>query len=248
MESVMNFINQAVSFVTSHLSYEILIYIAIAILLLILIWIISRTIRSRKANKRINDLELEVNEIRNNSLQYKYNKATAFARVNDDIMERVKNLAPKYDSCLESVVDCETLFTEADDYLDSHRIKKAMRSMDELEMILDETKERVRIVTQSLDHILKRETEVREQANALKERYGNVKKVYNDNRSKFYGSANYIDRVLSSIEDEFSNFEEWMFASEFNKAKEEQEKISKMVDIISSQIAACPGLDRKSVV
>lgn len=245
MESVMNFINQAVSFVTSHLSYEILIYIAIAILLLILIWIISRTIRSRKANKRINDLELEVNEIRNNSLQYKYNKATAFARVNDDIMERVKNLAPKYDSCLESVVDCETLFTEADDYLDSHRIKKAMRSMDELEMILDETKERVRIVTQSLDHILKRETEVREQANALKERYGNVKKVYNDNRSKFYGSANYIDRVLSSIEDEFSNFEEWMFASEFNKAKEEQEKISKMVDIISSQIAACPGLYEK---
>ena len=32
-----------------------------------------------------------------------------------------------------------------------------------------------------------------------------------------------------------------MFASEFNKAKEEQEKISKMVDEISSKIAAFPG-------
>ena len=43
--------------------------------------------------------------------------------------------------------------------------------MDELETVIDETKERIRIVTQSLDHILKKETEVREQANALKERY-----------------------------------------------------------------------------
>ena len=248
MESVVNFFNTVVSVVTSHLSTEMLIYICIAILLLILIWIISRTIRSRKANKRINDLELEVNEIRNNSLQYKFNKASAFARVNDDIMDRVNKLTPKYQSCLNSVVDCETLFTEADDYLAGHRIKKSMRSMDELETVIDETKERIRIVTQSLDHILKKETEVREQANALKERYGNVKKVYNDNRSSYYSAAEYIDRSLNAIEDEFSNFEEWMFASEFNKAKEEQEKISKMVDAISSSIAACPGYYEKAKV
>ena len=248
MESVVNFFNSIVSVVTSHLSTEMLIYISIAILLLILIWIITRTIRSRKANKRINDLELEVNEIRNNSLQYKFNKASAFARVNDDIMERVKNLTPKYKTCVDSVVDCETLFTEADDYLAGHRIKKAMRSMDELETVIDETKERIRIVTQSLDHILKKETEVREQANALKERYGNVKKVYNDNRSSYYSAAEYIDNALNVIEDEFSNFEEWMFASEFNKAKEEQEKISKMVDDISSKIAACPGYYEKAKV
>lgn len=31
-----------------------------------------------------------------------------------------------------------------------------MRSMDELETVIDETKERIRIVTQSLDHILKK--------------------------------------------------------------------------------------------
>ena len=51
---------------------------------------------------------------------------------------------------------------------------------------------------------------------------------------------------LEEIENEFSNFEEWMFASEFNKAKEEQEKISKMVDEISSKIAAFPGLYEKA--
>lgn len=242
MDSVINFLNSVISIVTTHLSTEMIIYIAIAILLLILILIISKMIRSHKASKRLNDLELEVNEIRNNSLQYKYNKASAFSRVNDDIMDRVKKLTPKYETCLANISECEDLFTEADDYIAGHRAKKAMRTMDELESVLDETKERIRIVTQSLDHILKRETEVREQANALKERFANVKKVYNDNRSSFYTSAGYIDGVLNTIEEEFSNFEEWMFASEFNKAKEEQEKISKMVDSASSQIAQAPGL------
>ena len=55
-----------------------------------------------------------------------------------------------------------------------------------------------------------------------------------------------VDSCLEEIENEFSNFEEWMFASEFNKAKEEQEKISKMVDEISSKIAAFPGLYEKA--
>lgn len=248
MNTVMDFFKTASSFVTKNMSTEMLIYIVIAILTLILIWIVSRTIKSRKANRRINNLELEVNEIRNNSLQYKYNKASAFARVNDDIMDRVKKLAPKYEVCLQNIAECEDLFTEADDYLAGHRIKRSMEAMDELESILDETKERIRIVTQSLDHVLKQETEVREHANALKERFGNVKKVYNDNRSSYYSAAEYIDGQLAIIEDEFSNFEEWMFASEFNKAKEEQEKISKMVDVISSSIAACPGYYDKAKV
>lgn len=116
------------------------------------------------------------------------------------------------------------MFNEADDYVSRHRLRKSMRAMDDLETMMDETKERIRIVTQSLDHILARETEVRESANALKERFRNVKTVYQDNRSSFYGSVNYVDSCLEEIENEFSNFEEWMFASEFNKAKEEQEK------------------------
>lgn len=78
-------------------------------------------------------------------------------------------------------------------------------------------------------------------ANALKERFRNVKTVYQDNRSSFYGSVNYVDSCLEEIENEFSNFEEWMFASEFNKAKEEQEKISKMVDELALKLQ--PSLD-----
>ena len=62
------------------------------------------------------DLEIEMNEIRNNSLAYKFNKASAFARVNDDIMDKVKSLTPKYDTCQKNLSACDDLFNEADDY------------------------------------------------------------------------------------------------------------------------------------
>ena len=242
MDSVLNFFRSVYAFIRNQLSVTVIIYLCIAILVLILIWIIMRMIKRKKASKRLSDLEIEMNEIRNNSLAYKFNKASAFARVNDDIMDKVKSLTPKYDTCQKNLSACDDLFNEADDYVSRHRLRKSMRAMDDLETMMDETKERIRIVTQSLDHILARETEVRESANALKERFRNVKTVYQDNRSSFYGSVNYVDSCLEEIENEFSNFEEWMFASEFNKAKEEQEKISKMVDEISSKIAAFPGL------
>ena len=246
MDSVLNFFRSVYAFIKNQLSVTVIIYLCIAILVLILIWILMRMIKRKKASKRLSDLEIEMNEIRNNSLAYKFNKASAFARVNDDIMDKVKNLTPKYDTCQNNLSACDDLFNEADDYVSRHRLRKSVRAMDDLETMMDETKERIRIVTQSLDHILARETEVRESANALKERFRNVKTVYQDNRSSFYGSVNYVDSCLEDIENEFSNFEEWMFASEFNKAKEEQEKISKMVDEISSKIAAFPGLYEKA--
>jgi septation ring formation regulator len=242
MDGVKSFLLEAWSFIRAHLSVEVMIYIAIAVLLLIIISIVSRVMKQKKAAKRLSALEIEVNEIRNNQLAYKYNKAAAFARSNPDIMDRVNKLKPKYDICQKSISSCDEAFVKADDYIGAHKIKKAMRLMDELETMLDQTKERIRIVDQSLDHILARETEVREKSNALKERFRGVKQVYQDNRASFYSSSAYVEAQLQSIEDEFSNFEEWMFASEFNKAKEEVDKIASRVDGISSQIAAFPGL------
>lgn len=246
MDSVSSFFKSVYSFIRSHLSMEIIIYICIAILILILIWIVTRTLRFRKAEKRISELEVDVNEICNNSLAYKFNKASAFAKANPDIMDRIRSLTPKYESCQRSIAGCEELFTEADDYLNGHHSKKAMRCMDELDNMLDETKERVRIVAKSFDNLLEKEKEVRDDANALKERFRSVKTVYQENRSSYYTSSHYFDARLTELEDNFTNFEEWMYASEFNKAKEEIDKMASELDELSSQVAKAPGLYEKA--
>lgn len=243
MENVMQFI----TFIQEKTSLTVLIYICIAILILVLLTMISNSMRRRKAASRFEELEKEVNEVRNNSLDYKFNKAKAFSKANADIMERVNELSPKYKICIKGMDDCDTLCERANDYLDGHRTKKAMRTMDELETCLDDARERIRIVTKALDNILEKETEVRDFANALKERFASVKTVYQNNRPAYFKATTYFNSRIQEIENEFTSFEEWMYASEFNKAKDEGDKIAKEIDVVSSEVASCPDLYERAM-
>lgn len=243
MENVMQFI----TFIQEKTSLTVLIYICIAILILVLLTMISNSMRRRKAASRFEELEKEVNEVRNNSLDYKFNKAKVFSKANADIMERVNELSPKYKICIKGMDDCDTLCERANDYLDGHRTKKAMRTMDELETCLDDARERIRIVTKALDNILEKETEVRDFANALKERFASVKTVYQNNRPAYFKATTYFDSRIQEIENEFTSFEEWMYASEFNKAKDEGDKIAKEIDVVSSEVASCPDLYERAM-
>lgn len=243
MENVMQFI----TFIQEKTSLTVLIYICIAILILVLLTMISNSMRRRKAASRFEELEKEVNEVRNNSLDYKFNKAKAFSKANADIMERVNELSPKYKICIKGMDDCDTLCERANDYLDGHRTKKAMCTMDELETCLDDARERIRIVTKALDNILEKETEVRDFANALKERFASVKTVYQNNRPAYFKATTYFDSRIQEIENEFTSFEEWMYASEFNKAKDEGDKIAKEIDVVSSEVASCPDLYERAM-
>ncbi|WP_304769867.1 septation ring formation regulator EzrA [Ileibacterium valens] len=250
MENIWNevqafFIN-AYDYVSKHFSIELLTYLGIAVIVLLLVWIANRLVKRNKARKRLADLETDINDIRNNSLQYKFNKATAFARVNDDIIDRVKNLTPKYDICLKSIESCEDIYEKADEFINKHRYKKAMKTMDELEGVIDDTRDRIRIVNQSLDRILAKETEVREKSNAAKERFRNLRNIYTQNRPAYYTGAGYVDDQIEDIEEAFNSFEEWMFASEFNKAKDEIDKISARTNELSAIVRDYPDLYSKA--
>ncbi|WP_289220727.1 septation ring formation regulator EzrA [Ileibacterium valens] len=250
MENIWNevqafFIN-AYDYVSKHFSIELLTYLGIAVIVLLLVWIANRLVKRNKARKRLADLETEINDIRNNSLQYKFNKATAFARVNDDIIDRVKNLTPKYDICLKSIESCEDIYEKADEFINKHRYKKAMKTMDELEGVIADTRDRIRIVNQSLDRILAKETEVREKSNAAKERFRNLRNIYTQNRPAYYTGAGYVDDQIEDIEEAFNSFEEWMFASEFNKAKDEIDKISARTNELSAIVRDYPDLYSKA--
>lgn len=250
MENIWNeiqsfFIN-AYDYVSKHFSIELLTYLGIAVVVLVIVWIANRLVKKNKARKRLADLETEINDIRNNSLQYKFNKASAFAKVNDDITDRVKNLTPKYEICLRSIESCEDIYEKADEFIVHHRYKKAMKTMDELEGVIDDTRDRIRIVNQSLDRILAKETEVREKSNAAKERFRNVRNIYTQNRAAYYTGASYVDDQIEDIENAFNSFEEWMFASEFNKAKDEIDKISARTNELSAIVRDYPDLYSKA--
>lgn len=227
---------------------EVMIYISIALLVLILAGVISRMIKRRKVEKRLSGLEVEVNEMRNNSLSYKFSKAQAFANANEDLQEKMKALKPKYEVCQQSMQACENLYEKAHEQLSRHKYKKAMRTMDEVETVLEDTEERIRIVQASLDRILSKEFEVRKKADDLKEKYREVKNSFAGNREAFGTSADYLDNQVADIENALNEFEEKMYNSEFNLAREDVDAIDKKVARLSEYVEKYPNLYQRAKI
>ena len=252
MENVWNqftsWCQRAYQYVVNHVPLEVMIYIGIAIVILILVGIASRILKKRRVQKRLSELEVEVNEVRSNSLQFKYNKAIAFARANEDLNERVDEIKPKYEICMESIEACENLYEKACGFFQKHKYKKAIRSMDEVETVLEDTEERIRIVTQSLDNVLSREEEVRKKAEKAKERIRQLNNAYQDERESFLSGKDFMDRQMASIESMLESLDEKMDNAAFNQAGEDLERINARSEEFDRYCKTCPALYKKVTV
>ncbi len=233
-------------FISSRVSNETIVIICVAIVVLIIIYFVSRTLQRNKMNRRYEELHSDVEALRNNTLEYKYTKAKVFAKANPDITERLNDLTPKYASSNDKIELCEDLDEQVKEFVDSNQTKKAMALMDDLDENVSDTKERIRIVSKTLDHILSKETEVREFGNAFKARYRNLKAAYQNTRSNYYNSVDYFDSRLDEVENEFTSFEQWMRASEFDKAKSDGDKIAAHIDDLSEELTMAPDLYDKA--
>lgn len=246
LSQFVNWWKNAYEYVVHHVPVEVMVYIGIAIVILILVGIVSRIMKKRRVQKRLSELEVEVNEIRQNSLQYKFNKAAAFAKANEDLSERVAEIKPKYEICVQSVQACENLYEKAFDFFSRHKYKKAIRSMDEVETVLEDTEERIRIVNQSLDNVLSRETEIRKKAESVREEVRKLRNQYQDNRDAYDSGIEFMDAQAASMDALLESLDEKLEASSFNKAKEDIDRLKTKSEEFSDYLQTYPALYEKA--
>lgn len=221
---------------------ELILYIGSALVVVIVLTIILRGLKKRGLKSNLVDLERQYNEIKGIPLAFKFNKAVALSRVNEAMMAKVNECQPQFDSVQESLKECGVLLAEADDLLYVHKNKAASRKMNALQKNLELCSNAANAVNQVLDEILEQESEQRGQINVLKEKFRAIKKLFADNRNAYHQSDEYIEKRFDAIEKKFSLFEEWMFASEFDKAHEQQNEIAKEIAELSDQLHVLPNL------
>lgn len=238
----------AYQYVINHVPLEVMVYIAIAILILILISVVSRMTKKGRVAKNLAQLEMDVEAIRSNHLQDKFSKAEAIAKANEDLQERVSDIRPKYEICVESVNTCENLYEKAFDYFSRHKYKKALRAMDEVEAVLYDTEERINIVAQSLDQILSRETEVKTKADKVIEQVAVQEKQYERVRESLLGGQSFIDERLNNLKSMQADLEAQIEQSQFNVAKEIIEKLDEQCKLFDSYCKEYPSLYQRAKV
>ena len=233
-----NFINN----IKNVVSIDILIYIIIALIALIILTIVIMALRKKKARKMLEDMELRYNTLKGVPLAFKLNKAVALSRVNEMIAEAVDSCKSAFDIVQEKLKDCSVQLAEIDDLIYVHKSKKARNKMQELEEDLKVCEENVNKINETLDGILEQENEQRVHINRLKEKFRSLKKKIADNKTSYNQSNEYLDKDIVRIEKMFSSFEEWMFASEFNKAADQQKEIGDAIKALEELTDVLPSM------
>lgn len=221
MDAVINFLSRI----------EVIIAI-IALIIILVVYLIVHRMTISKYRKEFNKLEIRYNSIKSIPLPFKLNKAVAIAKIDSKIMESVNNCQLDFEQCQNNLRSIAEELADADDNLVMGKTKPVKQMLLDLEAAIDLGEKQVEKLNVFLDSILEKETNQRAQVTALKEKFRNLKTIANEKSQIVAYSWPQFELKLSDVEKMFSAFEEWMYASDYEKATEKLHEIEKSISEI----------------
>lgn len=215
--------------------------IVVCVILLILIFLFTY-LNKKEAKKLLTNAETRYNSIKSIPLSFKVNKAESLARVNTSVQDRVEKSRNENQIVQEALKECSILLGEVDDLIYVHKISSAKKQLKVLDEKLSICEKDATALNAVLDSILEQESNQRDQINRLKTQFRVDKEVIMTNRESYNSGIEVLENKVITIEKMFSNFEEWMFASEFNKASQQQEEISEAINELETLMSEYPTL------
>ncbi|MCI2153855.1 MAG: septation ring formation regulator EzrA [Solobacterium sp.] len=230
---------------------DIRIVIAIAaVVVLIIIWFIVQKIRSNKFRHQLEELEVRYNTIKSVPLSFKLNKAVAISRVEPDTMQKVTQTKDDFDKAEANLKQISQLLADTEDEILAGKLKKVKPDLADLEASILLGEQQVSSLDKFLDSILEKETAQRQEVTELKNHFRDLRNTAAENQSQLSYIWPTIEQNISDTEKMFSAFEEWMYASDFEKANAELDNIRESISRLESMIQSLPDLlsDARGVV
>ena len=217
-------------------------YIAVGLLFLVIIYVISRGMTKKKLMKEMQHMEVRYTEMKTIPLLFKLNKATALARMNQEVASILAEKDAEYDKVQLDIKAVAQLLADTDDLIELGKYSLAKKNNKDLVELLSSTENKVKELNSILDGILQQEVQQREQINLLKEEFRNMKIEYTKNSNPFIYSYEAIEERFLGIEKLFSSFEECMYASEFQKANDVKAEIEEKLGYLHKIYQELPDL------
>lgn len=230
---------------------DIRIVIAIAVVVvLIIIWFIVQKIRSNKFRHQLEELEVRYNTIKSVPLSFKLNKAVAISRVEPDTMQKVTQTKDDFDKAEANLKQISQQLADTEDEILAGKLKKVKPDLADLEASILLGEQQVSSLDKFLDSILEKETAQRQEVTELKNHFRDLRNTAAENQSQLSYIWPTIEQNISDTEKMFSAFEEWMYASDFEKANAELDNIRESISRLESMIQSLPDLlsDARGVV
>ena len=194
-----------------------LVGVGLVILLLVLLLVFKGNSK-KKLVVKISDYEVRYNTLKSIPLSFKLNKSVAIARLNEETMNQVTLCKDDYVLCQSNLKQLASLLADAEDAIATRKIKIAKEILLDLEATCELADNQISKLNEFLDTILEKETIQRVEISKAKENFREIKSNLIDKNAQLAYCYDMIENKISECEKLFSMFEEWMYASEFEKA------------------------------
>lgn len=228
--------------VLKYLSDLRVVVVIAAIAVLLVVWIIVQKMQANRYRKHLEQLEIRYNAIKSIPISFKLNKAVAISRVEPGTMEKVASTRDDFDKCESNLKQISQTLADAEDEILAGKLKKAKLDLADLEASVALGEKQVSSLDHFLDSILEKETAQREEVTQLKNRFRDLKAAAQENQVQLSYIWPTIEQCFSDTEKMFSAFEEWMYASDFEKANEELDNIKTSLVQLENMVNDLPHL------
>jgi septation ring formation regulator len=221
--------------------FEVQIALAVLIVFVILILVVKR-FNLHQLRQKMQAIEKRYNNVKSIPLPFKLNKAVALARVNTEILTNVNDFKNSFEDIQENFKAIVTILAETEDALVIGKTKHAKVNLLDLAQMLNQIEKQVDQLNSKLDSILEEENQQRGQITELKEIFRHTKADLTARSVQLAHSLTTLETRLNDIEKAFTSFEEWMYASEFAKAKDKMEEIQTNLTELKMWLDVLPDL------
>ena len=217
-------------------------YAGIGVILLLIIFAVARKNSKKNILNRLSGLQVRYAAVKTVPLAFKMNKANALAKVNPEMEAIVTAAKPDYDQIQEQLKNLSELLNVTDDLVMAKQYSDAKKNNNDIDKTLNKVESLVKKVNGSLDEVLKQETEQRDKINVLKEEFRQMRIRYNESANSYVYSYEAIEQKILEVEKQFSEFEEYMYASDFKRAGETKNVIEGQLAELNRIYDKLPGL------
>ena len=217
------------------------IYIVIALFFFFIVLIILKTNNKKKMRRRIDAIQIKMNNLRSHPFNADISKMDAIARININIKETAQQCKKDFDIIQNNLKNSTNLLQDAVEAFETNNLKVCDEKMVEIEVI-----EETRILTNKLSDVtnavLNQSSLQRRRINELKDKYRDIKLMINDNPNNYTFSWEAVAEISNVISHKFSDFEAIMGASKYDEAATLSEEISLSIDIFNDLALRLPDL------
>ncbi|QIK70412.1 septation ring formation regulator EzrA [Erysipelothrix sp. HDW6C] len=231
LQSISTFLNQ----------YKFPIAIALVVLIVIIFFYV-RSSKKRGLRKQFDALEVRYNELMSIPVLFKINKATGLAKLNPNVESSVIECKALFNDINKNQEEITQVMADTEDALAYNKLKDTALLLENLEELVEISLEKTHQLDQDLEKLLEQETAQRLEITNLKDRFRELKQRSIATAVRLGDANDTVEDQVRDIEHAFSTFEEWMYASDFKKAKEVSENTKREIDMLEARITEIPKL------